>query len=380
MKVSNLGRLAIGLFVLLTVTAVYPALFTSAGAKEADKTRKILYYRNPMNPSITSDVPAKDSMGMDFIPVYEESGTAGDGSQNQATLKLSPREIALAGVVSEEITFRDLFKEIRTVGKIAYDPQLYKAEEEFIQALKTSQALQESREGQLKERTASLAEAARLKLRLMGLSDQQIDGLKDADGPDRSLIISDEKNPYVWVYADVYEYELSWVKEDQPVKVVSLSYPGEEFQGRIVAIDPVLNPDTRAERVRIKIDNSRLKLKPQMYVDIYIKGYLKDDKEMQRKVLAVPENAVLDTGMRKLAYLDLGNGIYSGKEVEVGPQAEAYVGGQKLNFYPVVSGLKAGDKVVTRANFLIDSQSQLTATVTSSAYGGALGAKDEVQE
>lgn len=380
MKISNLGRLAIGLFVLLTVSAVYPALFATAGAKEADKTRKILYYRNPMNPAITSDVPAKDSMGMDYIPVYEESDTAGDGSQNQATLKLSPREIALAGVASEAITFRDLFKEIRTVGKIAYDPQLYKAEEEFIQALKTSQALQESRESQLKERTASLAEAARLKLRLMGLSDQQIDGLKDADGPDRSLIISDEKNPYVWVYADVYEYELSWVKEDQPVKVASLSYPGEEFQGRIVAIDPVLNPDTRAERVRIKIDNPRLKLKPQMYVDIYIAGYLKDEKEMQRKILAVPENAVLDTGMRKLVYLDLGNGIYSGKEVEVGPQAEAYVGKEKQSYYPVVSGLKAGDKVVTRANFLIDSQSQLTATVTSSAYGGALGAKDEVQE
>ena len=248
---------------------------------------------------------------------------------------------------------------------------MYKAEEELIQALKARKNLEASDIQGIRKRSESLVEASRLKLRLMGLSDIQIEDVAKEGVPDRGLIISDEKSPYVWVYADVYEYELSWVKAGQELKAVSVSFPDEEFKGKIEAIDTVLNPMTRSIRLRAKIENPELKLKPQMYVDIVIGSHLSSGDGAGEPVLAVLKEAVLDTGMRKVVYLDLGGGSYSGREVLVGPEASAEIDGVRQQFYPVVGGLKEGDLVVTKANFLIDSQSQLSGV--TSAYGGALG-------
>ncbi|MFH0827491.1 MAG: efflux RND transporter periplasmic adaptor subunit [Candidatus Omnitrophota bacterium] len=370
---DNIRRFAIlilGLMVFLYF--VVPAL-----AQEDKKKRKILYYRNPMNPSITSKVPAKDNMGMDYIPVYEEAVSppeAESGAVN--TVKLSERDISLAGVVSEAVAVRHLFRDIRTVGRIAYDPELYKAEEELLQALRMRKSLEKSEISEIKERADALVEAAKLKLRLMGLDQEQIEEASLQKEPDRSLIISDEENPYVWIYADIYEYELSWVKVGQSVKGSAIGFPDEEFSGKITAIDPVLNPMTRSARIRAKIDNPELKLKPQMYVDIFIEADFIDETGAHKPALTIPVDAVLDTGMRKVVYLDLGKGTYQGREVKIGPKATASINGEKRDFYPVEAGLKEGDKVVTKANFLIDSQSQLSG-VAASAYGGALGAKEE---
>jgi len=169
-------------------------------AEEKEKTHKILYYRSPMNPAITSKVPAKDPMGMDYIPVYEEKQDKSPAQEMQGIIKLSSQDIALAGIKSETVISRHLFKEIRTVGKVAYDPELYKAQEEFVQAIKTQKALETS---DIKGQAQSLREAAGLKLRLLGLSDGQIDELSKQNQPDRSLIISDKENPYVWLYTDM---------------------------------------------------------------------------------------------------------------------------------------------------------------------------------
>ncbi|MFH0913336.1 MAG: hypothetical protein V1884_03540, partial [Candidatus Omnitrophota bacterium] len=112
--------------------------------------------------------------------------------------------------------------------------------------------------------------------------------------------------------------------------------------------------------------------------DIFIEAYLTGKDNQHIMPLAVPRDAVLDTGMRKIVYLDLGDGSYLGREVEVGPEASAYLDGGKTDFYPVVSGLKGGDKVVIQGNFLLDSQSQISG-VSAAAYGGALGAKEEIK-
>lgn len=328
--------------------------------------KRILYYRNPMNPSMTSDIPLKDSMGMDYLPVYDEESSA---------IKLSPRDIELAGIKTDRVRRLPLFKEIRTVGRVAYDPELYKAEEEFIQAVIARENLEKSQSPETRQRSYSLIEASKLKLRLLGLSDKQIEKLAKDGGPDRGLIISDELSPYVWIYADIYEYELSWIKESLAVRVSSASYPGEEFRGEIAAIDPLLNPMTRSARIRVRIENPEFKLKPQMYVDIFIQAYLVDEDNRQKEVLAVSKDAVLDTGMRKVVYLDLGNGAYSGQEVQVGPGAVSFIDGKKEKFYPVIRGLKEGDIVVTKANFLLDSQSQITGVGAAAAYGGALEKK-----
>ncbi|MDD5561490.1 MAG: efflux RND transporter periplasmic adaptor subunit [Candidatus Omnitrophica bacterium] len=358
--------LIMGLLVLFCVNMSYAA--------EGKKSRKIIYYRNPMNPSITSDFPAKDNMGMDYIPVYEEDKTpeSSAGTQHQGAVHLTQRDVSLAGIVSQPVSAMQLFKDIRTVGRVAYDPELYKTEEEFIQALKAKKSLERSQIDEVRERADALVEAADLKLRLLGLSQEQIDDLKLKGKPDRSLIISDKDTPYVWVYADIYEYELSWIRVGQPVKINIVSFPDEEFKGSIVAVDSNLDPVTRSVRIRARIENLQLKLKPQMYADIYIEAYLVNEKGEHGISLAIPEDALLDTGMRKLVYLDLGNGSYLGKEVQVGPMACAYANGQKMNFYPVFSGVNKGDRVVIKANFLIDSQSQIS-DVASSAYSGAIG-------
>ena len=379
MKKYKINKFSMAAPVIFVVLGMFLFSIQTVDAKDGKKSRKILYYRNPMNPAITSDVPAKDHMGMDYIPVYEEEASSKPAESNvQNIVKLSERDIFLAGVSVEPVTFKYLFKEIRTVGRIAYDPELYKAEEELIQAVNAKQDLEKSQISEVKARIEALIEAARFKLRLSGLSEDQINEVSVQKKADRSLIISDKESPYVWVYADVYEYELSWIKVNLPIKIVSQSFPGEEFKGKVEAIDPVLDPMTRSVRIRAKIENPELKLKPQMYVDIFIESYLTDSNGKHLFVLALPIDALLDTGMRKVVYLDLGGGSYLGKEVEVGPEAVAFIDGKKQRFYPVVSGLKENDKVVTRANFLIDSQSQISG-VAAAAYGGALGSKEETR-
>lgn len=341
--------------------------------KEITSPKKIRYWTCGMHPQIKLDKPGNCPIcNMKLIPIYEEEITP---VGEEGVIKLSPREISLAGIKSEPISFRHLFKEIRTVGRIAYDPELYKAEEEFIQAVKVKKKLEESSIPEVKVRTDSLMEAAKLKLKLQGLSDEQIEELSKKDTPDRSLIISDRESPYVWVYSDIYEYEMSWIRINNPVRITSISFPGEEFMGKIEAIDPILNPLTRSVRLRAKIENPKLLLKPEMYVDIFIESYLTDEKGEHQIMLAVSKDAVLDTGLRKIVYLDLGEGTYLGREIQIGPETYAYVEGRKQRFYPVINGLKENELVVTRANFLIDSQSQLTG-VEASAYGGAL----EVEE
>lgn len=353
---------------------------TSQTKKEAETSRKkIKYWTCGMHPQIKQDKSGNCPIcNMKLIPVYEEEVTPAT-EEEKGVIKLSQRDITLAGVKSEAITLRHLFKEIRTVGRIGYDPELYKAEEEFIQAIRTQQRLRESQISEVKVRSEALIEAAKLKLRLQGLTDEQIEELSKQEAPDRSLIISDKVSPYVWVYADIYEYELSWIKVNQPLKVISVSFPQEEFEGKIAAIDPVLNPMTRSVRIRAKIENPRLLLKPQMYVDVFIESYPTDEKGEHKMELAVPKDAVLDTGMRKIVYLDLGNGSYLGREIQVGPEASSFIDGKKEKFYPLISGLKENDLVVTKANFLIDSQSQLTG-IEAVAYGGALETKEKAKQ
>ncbi|MCM8819450.1 MAG: efflux RND transporter periplasmic adaptor subunit, partial [Candidatus Omnitrophica bacterium] len=179
---------------------------TLQAQKEAKTSqKKIKYWTCGMHPQIKQEREGNCPIcNMKLIPVYEEVVPL---KEEKGVVKLTPRDISLAGVKSEPVTFRHLFKEIRTVGRIAYDPELYKAEEEFIQAINIQQKLKESQIPEVKKFSDTLVEAARLKLTLQGLSSKQIDELSKQGQPDRSLVISDQESPYVWVYADLYEYE-----------------------------------------------------------------------------------------------------------------------------------------------------------------------------
>jgi multidrug efflux pump subunit AcrA (membrane-fusion protein) len=355
--ISLILFLSLGIF-------LYSALGVSA---KEEKKRKILYYRNPMNPSITSPTFMKDSMGMDYIPVYEE-GAATEKASQELTVKINSQQQQLIGVKSEAVVSRPLMRMIRTIAKIAFDPELYTTEQEFISAYKAKEALKTG-QYEITQRLEALLLAAQFKLKLQGLSDEQIEALKIKSEGDRGLLISDSLSPYVWAYLTIYEYDLGSIKVGDHVILEAVAYPGEEFSGTIKSIDPVLDMNTRSLRARVEVDNPQGKLKPNMYADALIHIDLGEK-------LALPSEAVLDTGLRKIVYIDLGKGEFMAKEVELDSEAISVVEGVERKFFPVLKGLKENEIVVTNGNFLIDSQSQLTGGM-SALWGGATEIKQE---
>lgn len=379
-------RITITAFILITVFGL--SLFLASCAKKSSpesqkrqgvKTfkkgtgkRKILYYRNPMNPEITSSVPAKGSMGMDYIAVYEDEVLKAGTKEAGVNVRLGAEQIRLAGVETVPVRRLHLFKEIRAVGKIAYDPKLVVAQEEFVSALYSYEKISKGNIDEIIRRSEALVKSSQRKLRLLGMSQQQIVELRELKNIQTNLILPEKK---AWVYADIYEFELGWIKEGQLARVTTSAFPGEEFKGKIIAINPTLNPKTRSVRIRLEIENPEMKLKGDMYVDVIIESiYI--TPEGRHSVLAVPREAVLDTGLRKIAWVDLGNGQFQEREVKIGPQASTEIDGKRQRYIPVLSGLDEGERVVTRGNFLIDSQSQLSGTA-SAAFGGTLEAEEE---
>jgi len=278
---------------------------------------------------------------------------------------------------------------------LLYSPGLVSTQEEYILALK---ALDRAKEGQSTDEivdAATLVESTKKRLLYWGVSEQQVQELEKARQADVHMVIYSpiggtviEKNvlagDYVrtgdrlyaiadlsrlWVKADVYEYEMSWVRVGQEVEIVSPAYPQEKFIGEITFIDPVLNGKTRSVRIRAELPNSGGRLLPEMFVDVTIRAHL-------GSVLAIPKDALLDTGRRKIVYVRRDDGRYVGREVEVGPEATAYdEDGQKQRMLPVLKGLDHGEHVVTKANFLIDSQGQISGSAAA-ANGRALEMKE----
>ncbi len=336
------------------------------------KERKLLFYRNPMNGSITSPVPMKDDMGMDYIPVYEEEETSlgAESADQPTTVKLKSDEITRAQVASVQVKIRDLFKEIRTVGRIAYDPDLVVAQQEYLTSIETVKKLENSPEPEVIKRAGNIVERAKYRLTLLGMSAEQITEIERSGTVQNNLVIAGHS---VWVYADVYQEDAPMVKVGDKVDVLTEAVPNEIFPGTIKAIDPVLNEMTRSVKIRAEIANHEFKLKPGMYVNAVINIDLGEK-------LAVPKEAVLDTGLRKVVWIDKGAGKYERRDIEIGTEANA-AGGERLQkYYPVLKGLRNSEKVVSRANFLIDSQSIISGTGVSSAYSGAIAGETKKEE
>jgi len=311
------------------------------------KERKILYYRNPMNPQVTSSVPMKDQMGMDYVPVYEEEASTGEKG-----IYISPEKQQMVGIKKEVIEKRNLFRQIRTVGKIAYDPELYVAQEEYLQALKMQIATQNSNLASVIEQSKSLVEAAEKKLLLLGMSQEQIQELANRGKPQENLYLPINENT-VWAYLTIYEYDIGSIKEGMPVEIETVAFPGEVFAGKIASILPVLDPATRSVQARAEVDNSNNKLRPEMFVDARININLGEK-------LAVPDEAVLNTGERQVVFIAQPQGYFVSREVKLGQKAG--------NYFEVLSGLNEGDAVVSSGNFFVDSESRLKSAITPESH------------
>ncbi len=301
---------------------------------------KIVFYRHPMRPDVTSPTPAKDEMGMDYIPVYEDELSGGGGIPGHASFTLSTERQQLIGVKTEDVERRSLDVEIRTVGKVAYDPGLYQAFVEYREALRGRGMLRDAASPEAREGAEGLVRAAGLKLRQQGISEAQIREIA-RDGRDPVNLLLPGKN--VWVYGQVYEYEVELVRPGQEIVVTVPSLPGRSYRARVVAIDSILNAMTRTARVRALVETPDEALRPETFVHVSIHVPLGEK-------VAVPENAVLDTGEHQIVFVVAGEGRFEPRAVELGREAQGY--------YEVLRGVEPGERVVTSANFLIDSESR----------------------
>ena len=324
-------------------THIAEAAVTTTGG-----SHQILYWTDPMIPGYKAPGPGKSPMGMDLVPVYEEAMPGGNDSssaapQGYAPVLLTPQKQQLIGVRTALIERKHLVKTVRAAGTIAHDPELYQAQAEYIHA---SQALAQATRSAVPEaieQAQRVAQATRIRLKHLGLSDEMIQQIATSAEPEHGLLFAHPGDP-VWMYAQVYEYELPLIHIGQEVRVDVAALPGQVFHGRVRAIDQMVEPMTRTTRIRAQLEDSQGSLKPDMYVNASI---LIDVGE----VVAVPAEAVLATGEKQIVFVDKGQGLFEPRDVMLGAKADGTI--------ELKTGAAEGERVVISGNFLIDSESRL---------------------
>jgi Cu(I)/Ag(I) efflux system membrane fusion protein len=391
----------------------------------AGSDRKIAYYKDPMHPWFTSDKPGKaPDCGMDLVPVYE-------GESDAKLIKIDPVTVQNIGVKVEEVALRKLNRIIRAVGRVQsdetkvysinskimgwveklyvdytgkpvrkgepllelYSPELVSTQEEYLQAVRYQKQLEMSNLEEARKGGQSLAESARRRLLNWDIPESEITELERRNQPTKTMMFYSSVNGYVmdkmvykgqnvmagmelykiadlstvWVLADVYQYELPWVKTGQKVSI-ELSYlPGKKFQGRITYIYPMLNMETKTARVRVEVRNTpSLELKPEMFATVEISS------PMTLEAVAVPEQAIIRSGQRNIAVIALGGGYFDPREVTLGVTAAGYV--------QVLTGVKEGEKIVVSSQFLIDSESNLKAAISQMAGHAGMDMSKPMEE
>jgi Cu(I)/Ag(I) efflux system membrane fusion protein len=352
-------------------------------------SREPLYWVAPMDPNYRSDKPGKSPMGMDLIPVYEEeSGGAAPG-----TVVISPQVVNNIGVRTAEVGYGRLDASVDTVGYVQYDedhlvhvhprvtgwiealyvkaagdpvkkgeplytlysPTLVNAQEEFLLAQKRGNSvLIEAAEDRLEALQVPVLAIDHLRetgtvsrtITLYAPQDGVADNLKAREGmyvEPGMKIMSIGTLEHVWVIAEVFERQAALVKVGDPVRMRLDYLPGRQWRGRVDYIYPSLNPKTRTMQVRIRFENPDAYLRPGMFAQMEI------DAQPGAATLLVPREALIRTGAQSRVVLALGGGRFKSVEVKVGR-----IAGDRAE---ILSGLEAGDRIVTSAQFLIDSES-----------------------
>jgi Cu(I)/Ag(I) efflux system membrane fusion protein len=378
-------------------------------------------YHCPMHPTYVSDRPGDCPIcGMSLVKIDDAkagSELAGHAAAaptvpDRMPVFVSPERQQQIGVTTAPVEKRRLDRSIRTVARVAYaeprlswvntkingwieklhvnttgqfvkkgeplleiySPELVAAQEEYLIALRAKQQVS-GPDG------ANLLAAAKRRLQLWDIGDDQIAALEKTGQPRKTLTIVSPVDGYVtekaalqgksvmpgenlfrvadlsavWLLADIYEYELSAVKVGQPA-TVTLSYlPGEKFEAAVSYIYPYLEGQTRTVKVRLEAPNPALKLKPDMWANVELQV---DSGE----VLTAPASAVIDTGGRYVAFVSKGDGHLEPRELKVGRRND--------DWFEILGGVAAGENVVTRALFLVDSESQLKAAISGMGSAG----------
>jgi Cu(I)/Ag(I) efflux system membrane fusion protein len=405
-----------GLAVVLAAGALGVSIFLTRAEKPAAtgappaEGRKVLYWRSPMDPTFISKAPGMDSMGMELVPVYEGEAAAGG---EPGVVRIDPVTIQNIGVKTVVVARKPLSREIRTVGRITYDerlvrtispkiggwverqhvnftgqlvrvgerlldiysPELVSTQEEYLIALRFRRELAESDLPDAVRGSESLARAAETRLRYWDITDRQIRALRESGeitrtmalyAPFTGIVVARDvlEGGYVkpgqalyriadistvWVQADVYEYEAPWLTLGQQATMTLAYQPGVTYTGKVVYIYPYLKNMTRTLQVRMEFRNTKgFALKPDMWADVVIRS-------VPRTGLAVPIQAVIRTGTRDVAFVALDGGRFAPRELTLGAEAG--------DEFEVLDGLREGERVVTSAQFLINSESNLQAAI-----------------
>ncbi len=367
----------------------------------------------------TQEMKDMSMKGMDM------SGMPGVSAPSSGAVAIPAMTRQLIGVRSEMARYAALEQEIRTVGTVGYDergftqvtlkvsgwvrevfvnsigrpvrkgeplftlysPDILATQDEYLLAVKTQAQLVTSPLDDAKANAVSLVASARERLRLWDVTDAQIAALERRGtaeplltvyAPSSGIVLKREALPgtyvepgttlyeiadlsAIWVFADIYESEVAAVKLNQQASVTFAAYPGETFRGTVSYIYPSLNTETRTVRVRLELANPGLKLKPGMYGNVSL-------QTDAGHTLVVPKEAVLETGLRQLVFMDRGHGRYEPASVKLGRRSQDYV--------EVMEGLKEGDRIVTSANFLLDAESKLASASSMQGMMGRIGMAD----
>lgn len=373
---------------------------------------KPLFYRHPMNPDVTSPVPAKDNMGMDYIAVYAEDTS--HKKEVSGTVSIDKDIVQTIGVRSAIARKETLTHIIRTVGRVAYDeeklirlhpktegwiekmrvdktgewvnknddllsiysPQLVASQQEYILALNNLKALENSPFKDIRTGAEELLKSSLERLKLLDVPAHQLHELTHSQKTRKSLHIHTpaegivmnigaREGQYVtpateiymiadltkvWVYAAIYEYELPWVKEGDSVEMRLAGVPGHVFNGHLAYIYPYAEAKTRTIKVRMVFDNAELLLKPEMFAEVTIHANQKINS------VTIPAEAVIRSGARNQVFIVRSPGKFEPRPVKLGLASEGKVA--------VLEGVHEGDEIVTSAQFLIDSESKLREAIS----------------
>lgn len=400
--------MTIALVAVLAQAAWKTTAPAAAVAAVAAAPKQILYWVDPMHPAYRSDKPGKaPDCGMDLVPVYARQTASGTPSKVDgfANVKLTPEGQQRIGVQTGVVELREVGRAVRTVGRIAVDEtRLHKVSTKFdgyIEKLYVNVTGQPVRRGQAlftvyspdllasqqeyllalraAKQSPTLLDASRQRLLLWDVNASDLHELERSGTARKSVTITSPVSGFVlnktavegarvmpgeplfdiasldrvWLQADVYESELPYVRTGATA-TMTLSYvPGRTWTGHVTFIAPTVDPMTGTVKVRVEFDNQDGALKPDMFADVII-------QQPARKAIVVPDSAVLQTGTRSVVFVVDADGAFNPREVTLGTKSDSV--------YEVRSGLEAGQKVVTQANFLVDSESRLRSALAQTGH------------
>jgi Cu(I)/Ag(I) efflux system membrane fusion protein len=389
--------------VVVTATRKSAEAASPPPATAAGKSRKILYYRNPMGLADTSPVPKKDAMGMAYVPVY-----ADEVQKVRGAVRLTTEKIQRAGVRTTPVTRASLASSIRATGIVAADESrqaiLSARFTGFVEKLYVSQTGDVVRAGQplmrvwvespellvkeadyigsLQSGAADHAAVAANLLRQYGVAQSELNAMAKSGVPTRSVtfvapaggtvmekpvvqgmhfatgdtLFKTTDLSRVWVLADISERDLASVRAGQTATVSFRNEPSASFEGKVLFVYPQLDSATRTAKVRIAVANKDGRLRLGQYADVRIAA-----PAAAMAALTIPASAVIDDGTRQIAFVAKGNGVFEPRTLKLGAR-----GG---NTVEVLSGLKEGEQVVTTGNFLIDAESNLQTALQTFGNG-----------